>query len=87
LENVDHSISETADGIQCRAWIDDRRVATVGKLTDTECLDAELHRASSVRRHLEEGVRIECGADIDAASGEPLELERAAAAEHGEEDP
>ena len=31
-----HSIAETADGIQCRPRVDDRRVAAVHELSDAE---------------------------------------------------
>ena len=76
LENVSHSIAETADGIQCRPRVDDWRVAPIGELVHAEGLDEELDRSSPVRGDVEERVRIERRADVDAAVGEPLELER-----------
>ena len=85
LEYVHHSIAETADGIQCRLRIDHRRVAAVDELPDAEGLEAQLDRPAPVRRDVEEGVRVECRAHVDASAREPLELERPAAPEHREQ--
>ena len=86
LENVPHSIAETADGIQCRSRVHDGRVAPVHELADAERLDAELDRPSSVRGDVEERVRVERRADVDAAAREALELERPASGEHREDE-
>ena len=87
LENVRHSIAETTDGIQCRTWVDDGRVAAVGELPDAEGLDAELDRPASVGRHVEECVRVERRADVDTTTREPLELKGSTSCEHREQDP
>ena len=65
LENVSHSIAETADGIQCRPRIDDRRVAPIGELVHAERLDEELDCSAPVRRNVEERVRIERRTNVE----------------------
>ena len=74
----------TAASVGARVY--DRRVAAVHELPNTERLDAQLDCPPAVRRHVEEGVRVDRRADVQAAQREPLELERAASAEHCEED-
>ena len=78
-------VAETADGTQGRRRIDDRQVAAVDELLDAERLDAELERAPAVRGRVEEHVAVQGRAHLDAARGEPLELERAAAGQDRED--
>ena len=85
LENVRHSIAETADGIQCRRGSTTGVSLPYDELSDAEGLEAQLDRPAAVRRDVEERVRVECRPHVDAAAREPLELERPAAPEHREE--
>src|SRR6478735_9879822 len=79
-------LTERIDGANRRRRVDDGGVGAEDELVDAEGLDAQLERPPAVRRGVEVHVAVERRADVGAARGETLELDRPTAGQDREHD-